>query len=205
MSLFDKGDYRTVPSEFRILGIAALDELSKFQEHFGIYDTDTTINNIRNAIVANYLGFDLLNFSKHGFDAKKSTEEQYLEIKQCSVSSGSWGGTWNDTTEEKARIFSDLRLFTAVAVWKGASDLQFIIYGQHNGLGEHLHQLVVNRPEGSRSTQSITIQKLIIDFGFKVVCPPDKTPADTCKILVNYKRSLLNHVQPERIKTLRDI
>ncbi|WP_250631994.1 hypothetical protein [Rhodoflexus caldus] len=73
MSIFQKGDYRAIPTEFRILGIASLEEFSKFQERFEIYDTDTTINAIRDAIIANYLGFDLLNFNKHGFDAKKVT------------------------------------------------------------------------------------------------------------------------------------
>ncbi|WP_232501203.1 hypothetical protein [Candidatus Endomicrobiellum trichonymphae] len=42
----------------------ALYELSKFQSKFEIYDTDTTINTIRDAIIANYLGYDLLNRDK---------------------------------------------------------------------------------------------------------------------------------------------
>ena len=56
-------------------------------------------------MVANYLGYDLLNWDKHGFDAKKSKEDKFLEVKQCSFSSNSWGGTWNDTNEEKALAF----------------------------------------------------------------------------------------------------
>jgi hypothetical protein len=34
MTIFDKGNYKTVPTEFRTLGIASLQELSKFQEKF---------------------------------------------------------------------------------------------------------------------------------------------------------------------------
>ncbi len=56
-----------------------------------MYDTDTTINTIRDAIIANYLGFDLLNTEKHGFDAKKSNKEHFLEVKQCSISSKTRG------------------------------------------------------------------------------------------------------------------
>ena len=205
MTIFDKGNYKTVPTEFRTFGIASLEELSKFQEKFEMYDTDTTINAIRDAIIANYLGFDLLNFDKHGFDAKKSVENHFLEVKQCSVSSESWGGTWNDTNEEKALAFSDDRLFTVVAVWKGASDLQFMVYGQHKGLGELLHRLVVNRKEGSRSTQSVSVQKLIKDFNFAVVCPPDKTKEYVLKLLVNYSKTLVDYVELDNIKTLRDI
>ncbi len=205
MTIFDKGNYKTVPTEFRTFGIASLEELSKFQEKFEMYDTDTTINAIRDAIIANYLGFDLLNFDKHGFDAKKSIGNHFLEVKQCSVSSESWGGTWNDTNEEKALAFSDDRLFTVVAVWKGASDLQFMVYGQHKGLGELLHRLVVNRKEGSRSTQSVSVQKLIKDFNFAVVCPPDKTKEYVLKLLVNYSKTLVDYVELDNIKTLRDI
>lgn len=205
MTIFDKGNYKTVPTEFRTFGIASLQELSKFQEKFEMYDTDTTINTIRDAVIANYLGFDLLNFDKHGFDAKKSNGNHFLEVKQCSVSSESWVGTWNDTNEEKALAFSDDRLFTVVAVWKGASDLQFMVYGQHKGLGELLHRLVVNRKEGSRSTQSVSVQKLIKDFNFAVVCPPDKTKEYVLKLLVNYSKTLVDYVELDNIKTLRDI
>ena len=205
MTIFDKGNYKPTSAEFRTLGIASLEELLRFQEKFEIYDTDTTINTIRDAIIANYLGFDLLNFDKHGFDAKKSVKNHFLEIKQCSISSKIWGGTWNDTNEEKALAFSDDRLFTVVAIWKGASDLQFMVYGQHKGLGELLYKLVVNRKEGSRSTQSVSIQKLIKDFKFAVICPPDKTGEYVLKLLVNYNKSLLNYVELDNIQTLRDI
>ncbi len=204
MNIFEKGNYKPVPSEFRTLGISSLEELSKFQDKFEIYDTDTTINAIRDAIIANYLGFDLLNFDEHGFDAKKSISEQYLEVKQCSFSSESWSGTWNDTNEEKAIAFSDDRLFTVVAVWKGASDLQFMIYGQHKGLGELLHRLVVNRKEGSRSTQSVNIQKLIKDFNFAIICPPDKSKEFVYKLLINHSKKIIEYVELENIKTIRD-
>lgn len=205
MTIFEKGNYQMVPTEFRTFGITSLEELSMFQEKFEMYDTDTTINTIRDAIIANYLGFDLLNFDKHGFDAKKSIENHYLEVKQCSVSSESWGGTWNDTNEEKALAFCDDRLFTVVAIWKGASDLQFMVYGQNKELGNHLHKLVVNRKEGSRSTQSISVQKLIKDFNFAVVCPPDKTKEYVLKLLVNYNKTLVNYVGLDKIKMLQDI
>lgn len=34
MTIFEKGNYKTVPSEFRTFGITSLEELSKFQEKF---------------------------------------------------------------------------------------------------------------------------------------------------------------------------
>lgn len=201
MDIFKKGDYKPVPAEFRTLGILSLQELSKFQDKFEIYDTDTTINTIRDAIVANYLEFDLVNMEKHGFDAKKSTKEEYLEIKQCSISSGSIGGTWNDTNREKAKAFSDKRLFTAVAVWKGASDLQFIVYGQSKKLGEYLLERVIAVENTStRSTQSVGIEKLIKTYGFSVICPPDKKKELVLQLIVSYKKNLSDYVNLSNIK-----
>lgn len=205
MNIFDKGNFQPVPTEFRIFGISALTELSKFQEKFEIYDTDTTINAIRDAIISNYLDYDLLNMDKHGFDAKNSRTGKFLEVKQCSISSGSWGGTWNDTNEEKALAFSDDRLFTVVGIWKGASDLQFMVYGQHKALGEKLYSLVVNKKEGSRSTQSFSIENLIKDYHFSVICPPDKTKEFVYTLLINYKRNLANIITIDDLKEIQNI
>ena len=205
MDIFEKGDFRPVSAEFRILGFQALNELYKFQEKFEIYDTDTTINSVRDAIIANYLGYDLLNWDKHGFDAKKSKKDEFLEVKQCSISSGSWGGTWNDTNEEKAHAFSDKRLFTVVGVWKGAHDLQFMVYGQHPQLGQDLYRMVTQRKEGSRSTQSISIQKMIKEYQFQVICPPDKDKEFVYTLLVNYSRSIVKSISKDDLKELQDI
>lgn len=205
MTIFEKGDYKPVPAEFRTLGILSLQELSTFQDRFRMYDTDTTINSIRDSIVANYMGFDLLNFGKHGFDAKKSTKDEFLEIKQCSISSRRLGGTWNDTNEEKANAFSDKRLFTAVAIWKGASDLQFIVYGQHIELGIYLLKRVTAVQNSStRSTQSVGIEKLIKNYNFSVVCPPDKEKDLILKLIINYNRNLVKYVNKSTIKGIQD-
>jgi hypothetical protein len=200
MNIFKKGDYRPIPPSFRTKGIFALEELTKFQEEFDNYDTDTTINEIRDAIVANYLGFDLLNFEKHGFDAKSSKKRKFLEAKQCSIFSNRLGGTWNDTNKEKAKAFSDKRLYTTVGIWKGASDLQFIVFGQHIELGKYLLKRVrAVANTSTRSTQNIDITKMIKEWGFSVVIPPDKTKHFVYKLLVNYKSSF------ESILTLTDL
>jgi hypothetical protein len=205
MGIFEKGDYKPIPPEFRTLGVLSLNELTKFQDKFEIFDTDTTINSIRDAIVSNYLGFNLLNFKKHGFDAKKSNKQEFLEIKQCSVSSGRLGGTWNDTNEEKAKAFSSPKLFTAVAIWKGASDLQCMVYGQHKGLGKYLLERVRNRKKGSRSTQNVTIESLIKKYKFNIVTPPDKTKEFVSGLIITYQRGLAQYASADQIKTIRDI
>ena len=78
-----------------------------------------------------------------------------------------------------------------------------MVYGQNKLLGEHLHRLVINRPNGTRSTQSVSIIKLINNFGFKVICPPDKSKAFLIQLLTNYNRRLV--LTPNDIKTIQDI
>lgn len=205
MDIFNKGKFEPVPSDFRTLGILSLQDLSKFQEKFEMYDTDTTINIIRDAIVANYLGFDLLNFQKHGFDAKKSKKNEFLEIKQCSISSKRLGGTWNDTNEEKAKAFSDKRLWTAVAIWKGASDLQFIVYGQHKDLGKYLLERVIAVQNSStRSTQNVGIDNLIKKYNFCVICPPDKKKEFILQLIISNNRNLAKNVNLSNIRRIQD-
>lgn len=51
MDIFQKGDYKPIPYFFKTKGILALEELTKFQNEFQSYDTDTTINEIRDSII----------------------------------------------------------------------------------------------------------------------------------------------------------
>lgn len=206
MNIFTKGDYRPIPQSFKTKGIIALEELTKFQKEFESYDTDTTINEIRDSIVGNYLNYDLLNFNKHGFDAKNSTTGKFLEVKQCSIFSKKLGGTWNDTNEEKAIAFSDEKLFTAIGVWKGAADLQFIVYGQHKNLGKYLLERVrAVANTSTRSTQNIGIEKMIKEYDFKVIVSPGKEKLFVYKLLVNYKKDISAYLKVEDLLSINDI
>jgi len=201
MHIFRKGKFQPLSNTFKKQGLLALRQLSVFQQKFNIHDTDTTINSIRDTIVANYLGFDLINMEKHGFDAKKSSTGEFLEVKQCSLTAKRWGGTWNDTNREKAKAFSNKKLFTAIAVWKGASNLQFIIFGQNKKLGAHLLERVQNRKQGSRSTQNVGIEKLI-EWGFFVMIPPKKDPGTVLKQLSLYNKKITSSLHSNNVKLL---
>lgn len=205
LTIFEKGNFQPVSNEFKMEGISALQSLSNFQDKFEIFDTDTTINSIRDTIIASYLGYDLINTEKHGFDGKKSKTGEFLEIKQCSIVAGRWGGTWNDTSEDKAKAFSDKRVWTAIGIWKGAADLEFIIYGQNPKLGEYLLEKVINRKSGSRSTQSIEIAKFIKQWGFDVVIPADKKPEQVIQKIISYQKNLSDYVNISTVKKLSDI
>ncbi len=41
MNIFKKGNYKPIPPSFRTKGFFALEELTKFQEEFQSWDTDT--------------------------------------------------------------------------------------------------------------------------------------------------------------------
>jgi len=102
--------------------------------------------------------------------------------------------------------FSNDKLFTAVGVWKGASDLQFIVYGQHKDLGEYLLQRVrAVANTSTRSTQNIGIEKMIKEYNFKVIAPPEKTKEFVYKILIGYKRNIVSYFEIDDILSIGDI
>lgn len=201
MSIFKKGNFRRPARNYIRMGRLALRRLSEFQNTFDIQDTDTTVNSIRDSIIAKHFHFDLVNMDKHGFDAKNSGTKEFLEVKQCSVSAKRWGGTWNDTNLEKAKAFSGRKLFTAVAVWKGADDLQFVVFGKSKKLGDYLKEKIKNRKNGSRSTQTISITKLI-EWGFSVHVPPGKNRRNLHEQLTAHNKRLAKLVSPASMKRI---
>ncbi len=156
--------------------------------------------------VIQYLGFDLLNREKHGFDAKNSKKNKFLEVKQCGIFSKRLGGTWNDTNEEKAKAFSDKRLYTVIGVWKGASNLLFMVFGQHKDLGKYLLKRVKAVANTStRSTQSVSIENLIRKYNFKVIVSPDQDKKEIYNLIINYKPSLSKEISIKDLKEISDV
>ena len=184
LSLFYKGDFKTISNEFMTEGHEGLQELARLQEKYDKPDTDTFINELRDSIAGYTLGFDLVNIEKHGFDCKKDRENIFLEVKSASFSSSEWGATFNDTTLEKAESFKDKKVFLALAIWKNASDLLFVIYGQNEKIGEFLESKVNWFKAGNtvRSTQTISASKLINGYGFKILAV-NRTKQEVLNIL----------------------
>ncbi len=185
LKLFDKGKFSHIDNEFIAEGVLALRELQKVQERFNKNDTDTFINELRDQIVGHTLGFDLVNVEKHGFDCKMADKKDiFLEVKAASYDSSTWNATFNDTTLEKANCFKSKKLYLALAVWKDASDLLFICFGQNENIGKLLEEKVKWFKAGNtvRSTQSISFSKLIKDFGFKI-CTVDRSTEDVKKLI----------------------
>lgn len=185
LELFKKGNFVPINSDFMVEGHEVLQCVSKIQEKFNKEDTDTFINELRDSIAGYTLGFKLVNIEKHGFDCKLSeNDEVYLEVKSASFSAKSWQATFNDTTLEKASSFKSKKVFLALAVWKNASDLLFICYGQNKKIGNFLEEKVKWFKEGHvvRSTQSIPLSSLVFDYNFKILAV-NKTKEEVLNIL----------------------
>jgi hypothetical protein len=170
LELFNKGEFKKIDREFIREGSQALIELSKVQQKFGKTDTDTFINELRDSMVGEIMGYHEVNINKHGFDCQ-STSGEFLEVKNASFSAQSWQATFNDTTYEKAEAFKSEILFLALAVWDKAADLLFIVYGKNPEIGNYLKLRIdaFKRGETVRSTQSISFTSLINNYGFKII------------------------------------
>ena len=162
---FEKIDENFLNETFGVFGL-----LETIQKKYGKTDNDTIINEARDAKVAQVLGYNNINTDKHGWDAKADTEE-FLEVKQASISSQSIGATFNDTTIEKTEEISKGNVTIALAVWSSLKDLLFVVYGKNASIGEHLkHKIIQSKANNAirPGTQSITMKDLIVKFGFKV-------------------------------------
>lgn len=185
-SLFSKGSYKPINKNFLVEGHEILEEVAIVQQKWNKGDTDTFINELRDSMAGYYLGYDLVNTEKHGFDCKKNLEEDvFLEVKSASFASSTWSATFNDTNLEKAQCFKSDNVYLCLAVWKNASDLLFMVYGQNPKIGEFLQQKVeafLAGVGGVRSTQTIGINKLVFEYGFDIICV-NKTKNEVLDIL----------------------
>lgn len=186
-TLFNKGTFVKINNNFLVEGHSVLEEVTKVQMKYNKPDTDTFINELRDSMAGYYLGYNLVNIEKHGFDCKKSEEEDvFLEVKSASFDASTWGATFNDTTLEKAHCFKTNNLYLCLAVWKNASDLLFMVYGKNHKIGEFLEYKVnqfLSGNGGVRSTQTIGMKQLIFDYGFDIICIKDKEEIKTELIL----------------------
>lgn len=173
LAIFEKGDYQEINRDFISEVNHAIQPLIDIQNKYKKLDNDSFFNEFKDGMIAAYLGYDLINTKKHGLDAKNSQKNTYLEVKQASFSAQSWSATFNDTTYEKAEAFEDKKLFLAVGVWAGLSELLFIVYGQNPLIGQYLKERVDFFKSGGsvRSTQSISVKDLVKKYGFEIISP----------------------------------
>ena len=206
IELLKKGTYKRINQNFLLEGHEVLEEVTKVQEKWNKGDTDTFINELRDSMAGYYLGYQLVNVEKHGFDCKMSEHEDiFLEVKSASFAASTWGATFNDTTIEKAKCFQSDKVFLCLAVWKNASNLLFLAYGQNPKIGEFLEGKVQRFLEGKggvRSTQTISLSQLIFDYGFDIVCI-NKTKEEV-KSILNLKSTAFSKINDSHILSLEE-
>lgn len=207
LDLFKKGNYKEIDTSFVTEGIDVLQSVSDVQVKYGKTDTDTFINELRDCIAGQMLGFTHVNTEKHGFDCRKTEtgEDIFLEVKSASFSASEWGATFNDTTLEKAEAFKDKKTFLALSVWKEASQLLFICYGQNEAIGEFLEEKVKWFKAGHtvRSTQSISLSTLVFTYGFKILAV-NKTKDQIYQLLISKNRQFTKLNKDEQILDLHE-
>lgn len=149
--------------------VDACTTLRQIQHDENEYDTDTLLNEYRDAIVATMCGFDLINDDKHGWDAANSNGE-YLEVKAVSSYCHSIKATFNDTTDEKCDRFAAPNNYLALAVWSDIITIDHITYGETCIFAEYLREKVhaaIRRGNLVRPrTQSIS-EGWLLQNGFK--------------------------------------
>lgn len=143
LNIFEKGNFKEIDRDFITETTNAIIPIMNIQTKYNKKDNDSFFNELKDGMIAIYLGFDLINTEKHGLDAKKSDSNEFLEVKQVSFSSKSWSATFNDTTLEKAEAFKDVKTTLALGVWDGMADLLFIVYGKNPKIGDYLEQKVI--------------------------------------------------------------
>ena len=203
-SILEKGKYQPIDKNFLLEGNMILEEVATVQEKFNKKDTDTFINELRDSMVGYYLGYDLVNTEKHGFDCKLNYKNDiFLEVKSASITAKTLNATFNDTTIEKAKLFQSDKVFLSLAIWKNANNLLFIAYGKNESLGKFLEEKVkkfLNGTGGIRSTQSISLSQLIFDYGFDIICI--NKSKDEIKQLLKLKSRKYFNIPDEKILTL---
>lgn len=205
LSLFKKGKFLPIDNQFMTEGHEVLQRVQEVQEKYNKQDTDTFINELRDSIAGYTLGFSLVNTEKHGLDCKLSAEDDcFLEVKSASFIATSWQATFNDTTLEKAEAFKDKKVYLALAVWKNASDLLFICFGQNERIGEYLETKVKWFKQGKtvRSTQSISLSTLVFEYGFKILAV-NKSKEEVLSLL-RLKNSKFNKLSKNKIISLNE-
>lgn len=164
------GKFEKINESFMEETFKVFETLEAIQRKYGKTDNDTVINEVRDAKVAQVLGYDDINTDKHGWDAKDDSD-RFLEVKQASASANHICATFNDTTEEKAMELGSENVTIALAVWSSLKSLQFVVYGSNPAIGPFLRDKIVAAKEKGHirpGTQSISMNDLIFKFGFKI-------------------------------------
>ncbi|MDR0957090.1 MAG: hypothetical protein LBM09_00735 [Candidatus Nomurabacteria bacterium] len=183
--LLHKGNFQPIDENFLTRSLDVFQGVSDIQAEYHKGDTDTFVNEVRDSIAAKYLNFTHINIEKHGFDARRTLPDgafEFLEVKSASFDSETWSATFNDTNQEKADSFKESNVYLCLSLWRYASEPIFFAFGKNPNIGYFLEDKMLHRPAGTRSTQTISLQNLVNEYGF-LIYSIHKNPAQIYQIL----------------------
>jgi hypothetical protein len=131
----------------------------------------------------------------------KGDTDTFLEVKSVSFDADTWSATFNDTNQEKANAFKKENIFLCLSLWRYACEPIFFAYGHNPNIGIFLESKMNNRKEGSRSTQSISLQNLVNTYKFTIYSV-HKTVEQLYDIL-QFKKGC-KKISKKSIKMIRD-
>ena len=101
-------------------------------------------------------------------------------------------------------------MYLALAIWKDASNLLFICYGQNPKIGEFLEEKVrwFKKGQTVRSTQSLSLSALIFKYDFKLLAV-NKTKQELINLLKLKNRNFAklacnNIISLNEFKTIKE-
>lgn len=192
------GKFEKINEDFQSEAFDVLELMEAIQKKYGKTDNDTIINEARDAMVAQILGYNYINIDKHGWDAKDDGDE-FLEVKQASISAGHICATFNDTSLEKADELGKDNITIALAVWSSLKNLLFIVYGKNTSIGPDIKEKVIKaREEGHQrpGTQSVSMNDLIFKYGFKI--KPINISKEEIRELLKEKSGFKTYLKKEK-------
>ncbi|GAA8456651.1 hypothetical protein KKKH21_04820 [Helicobacter pylori] len=86
LGFFNKEHFEPIDRNFVTESYQALKPIEEIQNKYNKHDNDSFLNELRDSMVALYLDYELINIQKHGLDAKRSSSDEFLEIKQVILS-----------------------------------------------------------------------------------------------------------------------
>lgn len=172
--------------------------LARAQKKLNNRETGSLINLHHDAKTGEVLGFNASNTDRNGMDCKVFSLPVYLEVKSLQYSDkiSNISATFNDTTIEKARHLQDKKVFLACSVWKTASELSFIVFGQSAVFGRTIEEDVIKHIVGEKTgriKQTVCISKLIKEYKFKVIAV-GQNKEKTIEILRNISGNTFDNV-----------
>ena len=186
----EKGDFSPIKKSSVKQARKLLKSFSDYKaKNVGIMSQSKLFDAMQNEIIADEIGFNNSNHSKHGWDCMLSEDGHrlFLEVKNVDMDSGVKIANFNDITIEKANAFGKDDVCLALSLWESGEPMCIVFGKTSNGLSQHLLNITEGRSKESknpRNTIVVTPFKFVDEFGFKILTK--QKPEDVVEKLCSF-------------------